>query len=344
MRRRSILAATVVAVALIAEPALAMPRSSDVLVSPSAERRGPSGGGSVAPDVAGPGWAAADVTGPRPVIRTRRITELTYAESDGYLAWGTVDRRERFRVWARKKGERRHRVHRASFDAAMGGVDGHRLVYQEVRPRGRSNIRLYDMEERRRTNPGRKVNSGHWEYWPSLSGDWILFFRTNLRETRNWAFLYNMKTKERRRLDLVRGGRGILLGGQVAQSAEGSFAAWTKCTRRTCQVFRYNVADRTKTRVPNPGGRPQYAAGVDPEGTVYYARSGFRCGRNVGIWKHRLAGSPERLVTLPRGIDLSSGFVYFNAAEPRNQYSFSRLNCRTFRADIYEIWDDDVTR
>jgi hypothetical protein len=347
LTRKRMMVAAVVASALLAEPALAVPPTTRA-ISPSPG--GPTwlspSASSEAQDVVDPGWAAADVTGPRPVIRTRRIIELGYAESDGYRAWGTIEgRRGRLHVYAQKKGERRRRLSTPLWDTAMGGVDSHRLVYQEIRfARARSNIRLFNMETGRRTNPGRRVNSRMWEYSPSISGHWILFFRTNFRETRNWGFLYNTTTNQRRRIDLIRGGRGVLLGGQVASSGDGGFATWTKCTRRSCQVFRYNIATRAKTRVPNPGGRIQYASGVDPDGAVYYARSGRRCGQNVGIWKQKVGQSPERLVGLPRNIDFSFGFVYRNEGQGRNQYSFNRLNCRTFRADIYEIWDDDVTQ
>jgi hypothetical protein len=346
MTRRTIFLATVLVAALVAEPAMAIPRSPmEAVSSPLAHRSrwAPLGGGSVAPDLARPGWAVADVTGPIPIFKTRRPDELAYAESDEYEAWGTVERQDRFRVYARKKGERRHRVHSASYDAAMGGVDGNRLVYQEIRfLRARSNIRLYDIATKRRTNPGRRVNSRLWEYWPSISGEWILFFRTNLDATRRWAFLYNMSTNQRRQLQATRGQRNGLFGGQVSVSEEGAFATWTRCARRTCNVFRYNIKTGTRSKIPNPGRRVQYAAGVDPSGTVYYARSGFRCGRNVGLWKHSPGGSPAKLVSLPRNIDLARGFVHRNVGAGRNQYSFDRLNCRTFRSDIFQIWDDDI--
>jgi len=277
-----------------------------------------------------------------PVLKTKKVDELAYAESDGYRAWGTFHRkRARFNVWAQKKGEPRRRVNRGTSHAAMGSVDGQRLVYQEIRfPGGRSVVRLYDMDTGGRTNPGRRVNSGMWEYWPSISGDWIMFFRINRKETRDWAFLYNLKTKQRRRLDVVTGGRGRMLGGQVSVSVDGAYAAWTKCGPKRCHVFRYDIEARQKTRIPNPRGRRQYAAAVDPRGTVYYARGGFRCGRNVSIWKHSPGQAPTKLVSLPRNIDLSRGFVYHNTGDARNQYSFDRLRCRTGRSDIFELLDD----
>jgi Tol biopolymer transport system component len=216
----------------------------------------------------------------------------------------------------------------------MGGIDGSLLAFQEARfDKGRSSIFLYNMEFDTRSNPGPKVNSKAWEYWPTVSGDWLLFFRTNAKDTRRRAFLYNTTTQERRLLDLSKGKARLLGGGQV----NGDWAAWMKCGK-TCNVFRYDIMGDAKEKVPNPGAKYQYGAAVDPDGTVYYGRSGPHCGQHVKIWKYPVGGSPVRLLVFPKRHDFGRAFVYRTGSE--NHYSFDYTRCRDQSSDIYEIVDN----
>src|SRR5262249_2622439 len=54
-----------------------------------------------------------------------------------------------------------------------GGIDGTTLIWQSVR-NGQSDLRLFDLAAQTRSVPA-GVNTRRWEFWPTLSGDWILY-------------------------------------------------------------------------------------------------------------------------------------------------------------------------
>jgi hypothetical protein len=61
-------------------------------------------------------------------------------------------------------------------NGANGEIDGDWLVYQQFK-RGASDLKFFDLSSKRRSNPPRGVNTDQWEYWPSFSGQWLLFGR-----------------------------------------------------------------------------------------------------------------------------------------------------------------------
>lgn len=226
------------------------------------------------------------------VLTSPRLNEAGPASEGDFLVW-TQSRRAhpgRWRVFAREGGGNRFRVSPRGKRAFSGGIEGNLLLYQVV-SRGQSNIKAYNLDTRNRVNVAPAINTRRWEFHPTISGDFVLFGRQSRR--RDKIILFNRETRNSRLLASVRGGRGRLTyPGQV----NGNFAVWNKCTRQGCDVFRYNVAQRSRMRIPKER-TSQYAASVAPDGTTYFARSGLRCGTNVTLHK-RANGNTSRIGTV----------------------------------------------
>ena len=54
----------------------------------------------------------------------------------------------------------------------------------------------------------------------------------------------------------------------------GNFAAWTRCTRTTCNVVRRQISPVSDTVLQKPSAKFQYGGAVTETGIVYVARSG----------------------------------------------------------------------
>jgi hypothetical protein len=194
----------------------------------------------------------------------------------------------------------------------IGGIDYPTVVYQRIR-RGASNIYLYDLATHGRPGTPSGINTGKWEYSPTVSGDWLLFGRADRRLQR--IILHNMTTGEERVLAKARGGRHIVYPGQV----NGTWATYTRCVPG-CDVIRYHIQTGTKTTVARPEPRrplDQYAASVTSTGIVYLARSRRTCGGDVRIARFFGTGDPSLgtvLVQLPRGRDV--GLVMYARENP----------------------------
>ena len=172
---------------------------------------------------------------------------------------------QRFNVFAGGSASKT-RVNRNGTNAANGGIDGPRLVYQEW-DGARSDLYFFNLSTHNRSSPPQGVNTRSWEYWPSESGDWLLFGRRNAAGTRR-IILFNLNTKQSRVLDEV-GGNSHVAPGQV----NGDYAVWHRCTpTKKCDVFRYRISTQTKQRLPD-ADRYQRAPSVSEEGTVYFVRA-----------------------------------------------------------------------
>lgn len=258
-------------------------------------------------------------------VLATKADEWNPAASASYLAW-TVWTGKEYIVYAKPIGGSRFRVSRERYSGVVGGIDGTTLIYQEWSSRrGSSDIFVFDLDAKTRTKVGDPVSTSLWEYWPSISGDWILFARW-FRSGDRKLLLYNTVTEERRVIASTSGERRQLLPGQVS----GDYVVYEKYAydsdgRITSgEVFRYDIPTETTAKVPNPRSRWQYSPSVNPAGTVYYGRSGFACGRNVTIRKYPVGGPAETLASIPRGTDFYSSYavdngdgttdVYFDAA------------------------------
>jgi Divergent InlB B-repeat domain len=274
-------------------------------------------------------------------VRTTKKGEFQPARTTGALAWEQNTRRHpnHYDVMVQPDGGSPQRVNRRRFSAAMGDFTGNGLIYQEYRGKpatrkGRSDIWFYNTNSRNRSRMG-KVNSRHWEYWPSTSGSWLLFGRT----TRNDAgrlYLYNLDTGIRRLLDKTKPGDSSIGPGQV----NANFAVWSKCTKR-CQVYLYDIAARDRRKIQNRGTN-QRAPSVTAGGTVYFSRGGAGCGQSVELVRARPDGSQDVLVNLQSVLDIRDTYVY---TEPNGtvEVYYERNGCgKPAASDLYKIRDTEV--
>ncbi len=106
--------------------------------------------------------------------------EFQPVRGDNFLAWQQNTRRNPndYNVYARELGGGggTFRVNPRRVNAANGDIDGDVLVYQQFRA-GDSKLKLFDLADRSHSNLPSEANSRNWEYWPSYSGDFVLFGR-----------------------------------------------------------------------------------------------------------------------------------------------------------------------
>jgi hypothetical protein len=283
--------------------------------------------------------ASADSV-PVPVKASPR-NEVTAAAGGDYFAWAKSRRRHPglYDVWAQRGTEAPFKVNAPGTYGWAGGIDGTRLVYQEVRNGLQSDIRFFDLATRRNSRPA-GVNTKRWELAPTISGDWLLFGRgMNYSSSTQQVILRDLATGEQRVLDRLRNKRAFLAPGQV----NGNYAVWTRCVPTDCDVFRYDIAARTKTPMPRTG---QVLSGpsVTASGTTYYGRTTHGgCGAGAELVKTRLDGTTVVLYSFPGGQDLGSTYAVLIPRPPdleTTRIYFEQVTCSGSRYDIYSI--DDV--
>jgi hypothetical protein len=266
-------------------------------------------------------------------VLTSRAGEFQPVRSRRYLAWerNTRAHPDRYELYARRKGGRKFRVTARGTEGANGGIDGTRLVYQQFSAR-KSDIEFFDLARRRRRNPPKGINTRHWEYWPSISGDWIMFGRYARRRGRK-IVVANLRTGAARVIARTKAKNAFLGPGQV----NGVWAVYAECTPATkCDVFRYNLATRARSKVPNPGFY-QRAPSVTPSGTVYFARARHRCGRSVRVMRHALGSRVKTVRQLPDGVDVGDTYVFARGTR-RNRVLFDRRKCgRPAGSNIHQL-------
>lgn len=267
-----------------------------------------------------------------------RVGQFQPIRGDNFLAWQQNTRREpgHYDVYARPLGGGdKFRVNPPDKNGANGGIDGDRLVYQQF-SRRKSNLRFFDLVQRVHRNPPPGVNTVQWEYWPSMSGQWLLFGRLYGNGVRR-IILFDLSTGNSRILDKLGATGSFLAPGKV----NGDFAVWYECVSASeCNVFRYHIPDGAKVRIPNPGGS-QYSPSVTREGTVYFARSRAGCGTGVRLLRQPLEGEAVVLWRLPSGDDISSTNVSVDA-QGINTVLFDQFACgQPAVSDVWEIVEDD---
>ncbi len=241
-----------------------------------------------------------------PVISTSD-NEYNPAGSADYLAW-TVWTGTKNIAYASEVGGEPFRVSRRGKQGYVGGIDGTTLVYQEY-DGSFSNIYLFDLVTHKRTQA---VPWDYWKYFPSISGDWLLYGEDSigLKE----IFLYNMDTSEERVLLQEIRERVDILPGQV----NGDFVVFEKRVYDahddavSCNVYRYRISTDKTAKIANPNERCQFGPSVSPDGTVYFARAGFSCGRNASL-QEKAPGEPaSTLVAFEEGRDFYGTYAFDN--------------------------------
>lgn len=215
--------------------------------------------------------------------------------------------------------------------------DANEAAFQQTNARQtRSDIRTVDLDVMPlapTSPPG--LNTGSWEFHPSISANWILFGRNFGRRT--GIYLYDRTLQTSVALGSARNYRD---GSPriVPDDVTDTYATWTKCGA-VCNVYYYNLSTNVTTVVPNPSDMHQYFGGVsDVTGDLYFVHSGSSCGANVEILRWHIGDPlPYTVVTsLASGYDVTRTAT-FNDGTNDNVY-FDRVRCAgKFYGDIYQV-------
>lgn len=246
------------------------------------------------------------------------------AAGNGYEVWTSGSRRARYRSLVARKGGRTFRVNPPKTSGYAGGIDGNRLVYQLVRGR-QSDLRLYDLKKRRQIATLDRINTRGWEWHPTLSRGRVLFARGRGPTSR--IVLQSLKGGSPRVLATETSRRAALISGQV----NGSWAVWVRC-ERVCDVYRANLKNGGRIKVPRSARRINYSAAVRKDGTVYYMQSGYGCGTDAEILRFA-GGRVTEVQDLTTGKD---GF-FMHADDANDRLLFDVGSC-TYRGTAVR-WD-----
>ena len=224
-----------------------------------------------------------------------------------------------------------------SHSAVPGGISGTRAVFQ-IYTEHESNIRYYDLVTHVRTAFPAAVNTGRWEWDPSVSGDWLLFARRNfsVRPESDRILLYNMVSEELRVLAEATGNPDIdLRVGQV----NGDYAVWDRCvpSHHVCGIVRYQISTGQRLFVPRPTGRVNYAASVSSAGDVFFARSSWTCGSYVNLRRWTPGVAEVQLVALRKGQEVSNSTFVYDAPGGGMRFMYARTPCTNVEFDLYEV-------
>jgi hypothetical protein len=207
-----------------------------------------------------------------------------------------------------------------------------RLIYQQVNAR-QSDLKIFDTVTHTRTNPPVGVNTPAWEYRPSISGAWFLFGRLKTATHRRKILLFDRFSQQVIVLaDRPEGppGDSWATPGQV----NGQFAVWSQCTATACNVWEYDIATATRTRLPNATpGHYNYAPSVDTAGTVYFAHGGRTCG-GAKIEKQPLGGAASIIWSLRAHGDVTSSSFATHFGNSPPALLIARYNCATGSNDV----------
>lgn len=262
----------------------------------------------------------------------RKGDQVTPVADGDYLAWAdsTMAPGRGYAVVARGDGDAVV-VSRHSPSAIAGGLDEGVLSYSR-RARHSWDVAAYDLDKGEPLEVAGRVNTRADEFSAGISGKWLLFERVS----RGRTTLY-LRNRENGRIQRLASSRKFLQGGQV----NGNWVVWTECDY-VCQVFRWNISQGIVQLVPQPGPRADYAPSVAPDGTVFFARGGGRCGRGTSLMKWNTdsplyisEGGVEKVRELPQGKDFGS--TYYATGTGGRRILIARYACRSETTDVVEI-------
>jgi len=262
-----------------------------------------------------------------------------------YLAYTSNSKAKpkHYNAYARRDSDgKTFRINEPNTEGFDGGFDPgtDTAVYQQIQRRT-SDIYTYNLDTRTRHKlPKKKVNTPKWEWDPRISTSFISFFRDAYDSySGKWythVFIYDRVTDRTREIP----GAGYPAGRPRNGSVGERYATWDVCGKQTCSVYLFDMKTRTPEKIPSAGGLPQYAPVVDEtNGLLFFARSGFGCGKGVKIDEVPVATprvTPTEVATLPRGIDLADGAsLALNTGTNMYDYFFSQVRCPNHPAHIY---------
>ena len=291
---------------------------------------------------------------PEVVLDDPKVDEFRSSASDGYLVWSANSEAKpnRYHSYVRADGGQPVRINPTGTKSYGATIDGTTIVYEEHSHGSRgSDLYFTDAATPDRQPPPDGVNTRADELRPSLSGDYLLFTRSNFNRVgirRAWArvILVDVATGDQTVLRERSVLRTYLVSGQV----NGDWATFESCRFNedggfhNCNLFRYEISATDLTKIENPG-QQQYGGGVSDDGTVYVTRTGIRshweCGRHTKIVRVPLSGPEQVIARLPDGKDAFTAFAFDEPGGSTTLY-FDRYSCRNDRSGIYRIPDADT--
>jgi hypothetical protein len=289
---------------------------------------------------------------PEVVLDEPGVIENVPSASDGYLVWSanseaTPNRTHSYVMADAGSPVRIDPPGAQSFSAA---IDGTTVVYTESTSNG-DDLWFFDAITEVRSAPPDGVNTPNLEYRPTLSGDWLLFTRTNVNRVsvlrRAWlkVVLFDVSTSGIIVLQRLPYRSAYLVSDQV----NGDWATFESCGLDggqyvDCQVLRYRISTEELVEIANPGLQ-QYAAAVSGDGTIYFARTRNRdhwaCGSHTSLVRYPVGGPGVVFALLPDGRDTLQTFAFDETGGSTTMY-FDRLTCRNGQSGIYRIPDADT--
>jgi hypothetical protein len=231
------------------------------------------------------------------------------------------------------------RINAAHTQGWNGGFDPgtNTVIYQQIA--NGSNLYAFDLDTSTRHKLG-AIDTPNWEWMPRISTSFISFFR-DYKANGTWytgIYLYDRTSGTTRKLAVVTALKHNSINGTLGDQ----YASWTICGRTTCTAYVYDATAHILRKIPTNNGRPQYAPAVDEvNGLVFFARSGFGCGKGVTFYQvpvTALGTSPTKVATLPSGIDLDgAASLSLNADTNMYDYFFARVKCSNGSTDIYRL-------
>jgi hypothetical protein len=328
-------------------------RSSDAHPSGSLGRRKTVSGAVAASLAAIVLFATAAYAGtPTVVLDEPNVTEVSPTASPGYLGWSqnSAGHPRHYNSFAKPTVGARFRLNAYGTRGFTTALDGTTAIFQQV-SHGHSDLKLFDLPAKTRGNPPDGVNTPYWEMEPSLSGDHILFTRTNIGQVSRKheavrVILFDMTAGTGQVLAEAAPRGHYLISNQV----NGDYATWESCGWQSrqyvnCNVFWYQISTDTTLKIPNPD-KQQYGSSVSADGTLYFVRTGqsdhWRCGLNSTLYRYPVGGPAVAIAALASGIDAFTSFS-FQEEDLSTTLFFDRENCKTGLAGLYKLEAADTT-
>jgi hypothetical protein len=264
------------------------------------------------------------------------------SSNDTFLTYtsNSISHPNRFNAFAYRYSDgNTRRINAAHTQGWNGGFDPgtNKVIYQQIA--NGSNLYTFDLDTSSRQKLG-AIDTPKWEWMPRISASFISFFR-DYKANGTWytgIFLYDRTSGISRKLAAVTRAKHNTINGTLGDH----YASWTACGRTTCTAYVYDALSDILKKIPTNNGRPQYAPAVDEvNGLVFFARSGFGCGKGVTIYQvpvTALDTAPTKVATLPSGIDLDgAASLSLNADTSMYDYFFARVKCSKGSTDIYRL-------
>jgi hypothetical protein len=285
--------------------------------------------------------AAWALVGPVKVLHLP-ATQLLPSSNDTFLTYtsNSVAHPKRFNAFAYRYADgHTQRINAAHTQGWNGGFDPgtNTVIYQQI-AKG-SNLYTFSLDTSSRQKLG-AIDTNKWEWMPRISASFISFFR-DYKANGTWytgIFLYDRTSGTTQKLATIAAAKHNTINGTLGDR----YASWTVCGKTTCTAYVYDGISEILQKIPTNNGKPQYAPAVDEvNGLVFFARSGFGCGKGVTFYQvpvTALGTAPTKVATLPSGIDLDgAASLSLDADTNAYDYFFARVNCSNGSTDIFRL-------